>query len=67
MKVYTWSAEARSSDPDNGLVRTVEKSWTRLANSSTLMATAFVERRRDLTGAESRVKTEYSVQTEIIP
>ena len=67
MKVYTWSAEARSSDPDNGLVRTVEKSWTRLPNSSTLMATAFVERRRDLTGAESRVKTEYSVQTEIIP
>ena len=67
MKVYTWSAEARSSDPDNGLVRTVEKSWTMLPNSSTLMATAFVERRRDLIGAESRVKTEYSVQTQLIP
>ena len=33
MKVYTWSAEARPSDPDSGLVRTAKKSWTRLPNS----------------------------------
>jgi len=71
MEVYTWSSEATSSDPSMGVLRTVEKCWTKIPNGSTLMATVFVERRMEDKGAGGnpggKVKTTYSIQTELLP
>ncbi|KAL3815655.1 hypothetical protein ACHAXA_006930 [Cyclostephanos tholiformis] len=78
MEVYTWSAEASSSNPKRGILRTVEKCWTKIPDGSTLMATVFVEQRMDATAGHgiggsssgcdgNNVKTTYSIQTEILP
>ena len=74
MEVYTWSSEARSSNPKRGILRTVEKCWTKIPDGSTLMATVFVEQRADASGGNCgtgsgghKLKTTYSIQTEILP
>ena len=74
MEVYTWSSEARSSNPRRGILRTVEKCWTKIPDGSTLMATVFVEQRVDVSGGNcgtgsggGKLKTKYSIQTEILP
>jgi hypothetical protein len=66
MEVYTWSEEASSSNPNKGILRTVEKCWTKIPEGSTLMATVFVEQRRDAAAGDN-LKTTYSIQTEILP
>lgn len=73
MEVYTWSEEASSSNPNKGILRTVEKCWTKIPDGSTLMATVLVEQRRDAAaghgcdGGGCNLKTTYSIQTEIVP
>ena len=73
MEVYTWSSEAKSSNPRKGVLRTVEKCWTRLPSGATLMATVFVEQRMGTSGTSSdwggsgKLKTTYSIQTEMLP
>jgi len=74
MEVYTWSSEARSSNPKRGILRTVEKCWTKIPDGSTLIATVFVEQRADASGGNCgtgsggrKLKTTYSIQTEILP
>mmetsp|Transcript_759 Transcript_759/g.1292 ORF Transcript_759/g.1292 Transcript_759/m.1292 type:complete len:356 (-) Transcript_759:55-1122(-) len=65
MEVFTWSSEAKSSNPEKGVLRTVEKCWTKIPNGSTLTATVFVEQRKD--DGCGKTKTTYSIQTEILP
>ncbi|KAL7476940.1 hypothetical protein ACHAW6_002767 [Cyclotella cf. meneghiniana] len=62
-EVYTWSAVAKSDDLENG-IRTVEKSWIRIPDGSTLMATVVVERKRETSGG---IKTTHAIKTEILP
>lgn len=63
-EVYTWSAVSKSSDLEKGVLRTVEKSWTKIPDGSVLMATVVVERTRDKRG---RIKTTHSIRTEVLP
>ena len=83
MEVYTWSSVSKSSNPKRGIIRTIEKSWMKIPDGSTLMATVFVEQQQlqhqstaydgvdDQGGSGSsqktRLKTTYSIQTEILP
>ena len=73
MEVYTWSSEAKSSNPKRGILRTVEKSWVKVPNGSTVMATVFVEQRKEADSSGSggdggrKMKTTYQIQTEILP
>ncbi|KAL3794421.1 hypothetical protein HJC23_012958 [Cyclotella cryptica] len=62
-EVYTWSALAKSTDLENGM-RTVEKSWIRIPDGSTLMATVVVEKTRETSGC---IKTTHAIKTEILP
>jgi hypothetical protein len=61
-EVYTWSAVSKYDDPQKGM-RTIEKSWIRIPDGSTLMATVVVERRKGKKG----IKTTHRVKTEILP
>jgi hypothetical protein len=61
-EVYTWSAVSKCDDPLKG-TRTIEKSWIRIPDGSTLMATVIVERRKGKKG----IKTTHRVKTEILP
>lgn len=70
MEVYTWSSEAKSSNPAKGLLRTVEKCWTKVPSGSTLMATVYVEQRTNAgSRARGRGKTKmtYSIHTDLLP
>ena len=86
MEVYTWSSESKSSNPKWGIIRTIEKSWMKIPDGSTLMATVFVEQQQqqrsitsggiddvieggglDISDGKIKVKTTYSIQTEILP
>ena len=62
-EVYTWSALAKFDDVEEG-IRTIEKSWIRIPDGSTLMATVIVERKKRKRGG---VKTTHKVKTEILP
>ena len=62
-EVYTWSALAKSDDVEDG-IKTIEKSWIRIPDGSTLMATVVVERKRKKRGG---IKTTHKVKTEILP
>eukprot|EP00986_Skeletonema_menzelii_P001112 scaffold304_cov80-Skeletonema_menzelii.AAC.6 len=62
-QVYTCSAKSKSSDERKGILRTVEKSWTKIPSGETLVATVLVERR---IGSGGKIKTVHSIQTELI-
>ena len=62
-EVYTWSAATNSADFKKGM-RTIEKSWVRIPDGSTLMATVVVERKRETNGS---IKTTHQIKTEILP
>lgn len=62
-QIYTWSAKSKSSNERKGILRTVERAWTKLESGHTLMATVFVEKRIDRDG---KMKTTHSVQTDIV-
>eukprot|EP00956_Cyclotella_meneghiniana_P003097 scaffold3780_cov66-Cyclotella_meneghiniana.AAC.9 len=63
-EVYTWSAALKSDDTTGKRMRTIEKSWIRIPDGSTVMATVVVERRR---GEKGCIKTTHKVKTEIMP
>lgn len=63
-EVYTWSAVAKSDDVEKGSMRTIEKSWIRIPDGSTLMATVVVERNK---GKKGCIQTTHRVKTEILP
>ena len=62
-QIYTWSAKSKSSNERNGILRTVEKCWTKLESGQTLVATVFVEKRL---GQDGKMKTTHSIQTDIV-
>lgn len=62
-QIYTCSAKSKSSDERKGILRTVEKSWTKIPSGETLVATVLVERRM---GSGGKIKTVHSISTEII-
>jgi hypothetical protein len=62
-QIYTWSAKSKSSNERKGILRTVERAWTKLESGHVLMATVFVEKRIDRDG---KMKTTHSVQTDIV-
>jgi len=62
-QIYTCSAKSKSSDDSKGLLRTVEKSWTKIPSGETLVATVLVERRM---GSDGKIKTVHSIQTELV-
>jgi hypothetical protein len=62
-QIYTCSAKSNSSDERKGILRTVEKSWTKIPSGQTLVATVLVERRK---GSDGKIKTVHSIQTELI-
>ena len=62
-QVYTCSAKSNSSDESKGILRTVEKSWTKIPSGETLVATVLVERRK---ASDGKIKTKHSIQTELI-
>lgn len=62
-QIYTCSAKSSSSDERKGILRTVEKSWTKIPSGEILVATVLVERRE---GSDGKVKTVHSIQTELI-
>jgi hypothetical protein len=62
-EVFTWSALAKSDDIEKG-TRTIEKSWIRIPDGSTLMATVVVERTIRKKGC---IKTTHQIKTEILP
>jgi hypothetical protein len=62
-EVFTWSALAKSDDIEKG-TRTIEKSWIRIPDGSTLMATVVVER---TIGKKGCIKTTHQIKTEILP
>ena len=85
MEVHTWSSESTSSNPKRGIIRTIEKSWMKIPDGSTVMATVFVEQQQQQSitsggvddfiergglgssGGKIKMKTTYSIQTEILP
>ena len=62
-QIYTCSAKSKSSDESKGMLRTVEKSWTKIPSGETLVATVLVERRM---GSSGKIKTVHSIQTQLI-
>ena len=62
-EIYTCSAKSKSSDERKGILRTVEKSWTKIPSGETLVATVLVERRK---GSDGKIKTIHSIQTDIL-
>lgn len=63
-EVFTWSAALKSDGDVGKRMRTIEKSWIRIPDGSTLMATVVVERRQ---GERGCIKTTHKVKTEIMP
>ena len=62
-QIYTWSAKSKSSNERKGILRTIEKCWTKIPSGDTLVATVFVERRKSRDG---KIKTTHTIQTDVL-